>query len=111
MTAFEIANRLLEADPDAVDPQRYLDAYAETQGFDDGMMSAIRLCRAAYLKLKADGIIERMARDWARRHWNRELGNEDIAQGIMWMTLDSSGLYGPDWVHKWFRKNVGGRYF
>ena len=110
--AQEIVKRLLEADPDDVDVnfQRQSDAYAETRGFDDGAAAMLQRCRSAYKKLEADGVIERMTQDWVKRH-ARTLDDDDIAQGIVWMVLDSSGLYGPDWVHKWFRKYAGGRFF
>ena len=110
MTAAKIAARLLEADPDSIDPQRYVDDYAEVPAFTEGSQRFVDDARKAYRELETAGVLEFMRRDWVKKH-SRTLDSDDIAEGIMALMPEMRGLHGPLWVKAWLKKHAPLHFF
>ena len=109
MTAVKIAARLLEADADSIDPQRYVDDYAQVPAFTQGSQQFVEDARKRYRELESSGVLEFMRRDWVKKH-SRALDSDDIAEGIMALLPETRGYHGPLWVKAWLKKHASNHF-
>ncbi len=106
MNAAQIAVRLLEDGADEINPQRYVDDYAEFGDFDRGARDIVDDARRLYRKLKAAGVLKILAKDLAKGTQTGGPDESSVAQALLKIATERRGALGPVRVEKWLRRHA-----
>jgi len=99
MDAKTVAARLLEADPDEVDPKADADRYMETRLFDEGAADIMKDARELYERLVRAGLIEKIKTggfgvESFAIAGSTGLDGASVAQAILQLALERRGSMG-----------------
>jgi hypothetical protein len=103
MNAKAVVARLLEADPDDIDPKADARRYTETQFFDEGMEDIVGDARRLYLRLVEAGVVVPET-DSGEGKFNigRRIGYDSmsVAQAVMRLAIKQRGSPGGESAYK-----------